>query len=77
MNSIRMQVHVGNDGILRVEAPVDIRDAECEVIVVWNRKPTHDQAEWEAFIDATYGSLADDPIERGEQPPLEVRDEIE
>ena len=32
---------------------------------------------WEQFIDLTYGSLADDPIERGEQPPIEVRDEIE
>lgn len=32
---------------------------------------------WEQFIDSTYGSLADDPIERGEQPPIEVRDEIE
>lgn len=32
---------------------------------------------WEHFIDLTYASLADDPIERGEQPPIEVRDEIE
>lgn len=32
---------------------------------------------WDQFIDLTYGSLADDPIERGEQPPLDVRDEIE
>jgi hypothetical protein len=32
---------------------------------------------WEQFIDLTYGSMADDPIERGEQPPIDVRDEIE
>lgn len=32
---------------------------------------------WQQFIDLTYGSLADDPLERGEQPPEEVRDEIE
>jgi hypothetical protein len=49
MNSIKMQVHVGSDGILRVEAPVGIRDAECEVMVIWSRKPAHDQAEWELF----------------------------
>ena len=32
---------------------------------------------WEQFIDLTYGSLADDPIERGEQPPFDAREEIE
>lgn len=32
---------------------------------------------WDQFINLTYGSLADDPIERGEQPPPDVRDEIE
>lgn len=32
---------------------------------------------WEQFLDLTYGSLADDPIER-KQPPLpDQRDEIE
>jgi len=32
---------------------------------------------WEQFLELTYGSLANDPIERGEQPPYDVRDEIE
>ena len=32
---------------------------------------------WEQFINLTYGSLADDPIERGDQPALDIRDEIE
>ena len=32
---------------------------------------------WDQFIDLTYGSLADDPIERGPQPPFDIRDEIE
>lgn len=34
-------------------------------------------AEWHAALLATYGILADDPIERPPQLPLEVRDEIE
>jgi hypothetical protein len=29
------------------------------------------------FVHAAYGSLADDPIERGVEPPLEVREPIE
>lgn len=32
---------------------------------------------WEQFIDATYGILADDPIERNQPPHPDVRDEIE
>jgi hypothetical protein len=32
---------------------------------------------WEQFLDLTYGSLADDPIERDQPPAPDVRDEIE
>ncbi len=32
---------------------------------------------WEQFIDLTYGSLADDPIERDQPLHPDVRDEIE
>lgn len=32
---------------------------------------------WEAFINQTYGSLADDPIERGDQGQYEIRESLE
>jgi hypothetical protein len=32
---------------------------------------------WEQFIDRTYGSLADDPIERNQPLTPDIRDEIE
>ena len=32
---------------------------------------------WEQFIDLTYGSMADDPIERNQPLQPDVRDEIE
>ena len=32
---------------------------------------------WEQFIDLTYGSLADDPIERNQPPLPDLRDDIE
>jgi hypothetical protein len=32
---------------------------------------------WSSFIEQTYGSLADDPIERGGQGRYEVREAIE
>lgn len=32
---------------------------------------------WEQFVNLTYGSLADDPIERNQPLQPDVRDEIE
>lgn len=32
---------------------------------------------WEEFLDLTYGSLADDPIERNQPLQADVRDDIE
>jgi hypothetical protein len=32
---------------------------------------------WEQFLDLTYGSLADDPIERNQPLAADVRDEVE
>ncbi len=31
-------------------------------------------ASWQAFIEATYGCLADEPIERGHQGQYEIRE---
>jgi hypothetical protein len=33
--------------------------------------------DWETFVNRMYGALADDPIERPPQLPLEERDPIE
>ena len=35
------------------------------------------QMPWEQFIDLTYGSLSDDPIEREQPLTMDIRDEIE
>ena len=34
-------------------------------------------SDWHSFVEQTYGSLADDPIERGDQGQFEVREVIE
>lgn len=33
-------------------------------------------SDWQAFVKETYGSLADDPIERGEQGSYETRETL-
>jgi hypothetical protein len=41
------------------------------------RFQTGDEASWKAWIAKTYGSMADAPIERGEQGSYEVRESFE
>jgi hypothetical protein len=38
---------------------------------------TSDVGEWQAFIQETYGCLADDPITRGEQGTFETREALQ
>ena len=38
--------------------------------------PQQEASNWHQFIEETYGSLADAPIERGEQGQYEIREAI-
>lgn len=80
METIKLKTHVGQDGILHLELPVHIRNQVIEILVVLQpveNEPLDEMGYPIGYFDETYGSLADDPIERGEQPPMEIRDDIE
>lgn len=78
MEMLKLRKHIGADGLLTVELPQGMANQEVEVVVVVQplQPKALTQAEWVAFIDATAGSLADDPIERPDQGEYEIRDEI-
>ncbi|NBD34750.1 MAG: hypothetical protein GVY30_01970 [Chloroflexi bacterium] len=42
-----------------------------------SESPDDAAQEWHAFVESTYGSLASDPIERGDQGTYEVREPIQ
>ena len=69
MDTIKVRTYVGSDGILKLEIPVSVTNRNLEVVVVV--QPTEmqtDELGWPlGFFEETYGSLADDPIERGPQ----------
>jgi hypothetical protein len=80
METIKLKTHVGSDGILKLELPTGVTNRELEVVVVMQplEEEEVDELGWPiGFFDRTYGALADDPIERGPDLPLEKRDEIE
>ena len=79
METIKMQSRVGKDGILRLEVPIGVANADLEVLVVVQpiAQTNEDHAEWLAFIERTAGSLADDPVDRPPQGDYETREPIE
>lgn len=80
MQTVRVQAHVGADGMLRVEIPVGVQHVDMDVVLVFDAQPTTapmPDPEWASFVNRMYGALADDPIERPAQLPLEERDAIE
>ncbi len=90
MQSITVQSHVGEDGILRLQIPVSVKDADLEVTVNFQLPSQNGTAKspeglgWSpGFFEETYGCLKDDPIERppqgddGEKIATEVSQSID
>ena len=74
METIRFRTHIGSDGMLKIEAPVGVSDVDAEVVLVYSVQRLNPDDDWAAFVNATYGILADDPIERPGELPADVRD---
>jgi hypothetical protein len=67
MDYIKFKAHVGDDGILKLQVPVGVVNQDLEVLVVIQPQESEvvDELGWPiGYFDETYGSLADDPIER-------------
>lgn len=77
MQTIKLKTHVGSDGILKLELPVDVANRDLDVVVVLQPTEETDRTDWLTFIEMTAGSLADDPIVRGDQGVIEIREPIE
>ncbi len=80
METIKLQTHVGSDGLLKLELPAGVTNRDVEVLVVVQplSEEAVDEMGWPiGFFERTYGALADDPIERAPELPWAQRDKIE
>ena len=89
MQTIKLRSHVGTDGILKLEVPVGLTETDLEVVLVIEMLPKTNGANGAkvktpeelgyppGYFEKTFGSLRDEPLERGSQGEYEVRDEIE
>ena len=82
MDSVKLRSRVGEDGVLHLDVPVGLTDAELEVTVTFKKvtpvTKTPEELGWEpGFIERTYGSCADDPLVRYPQGEYEEREPLE
>lgn len=85
METIVLRQKANAEGALTIQVPARLRDAELDVVVILQPVVPAEEpavlpetaAGWPPhFFEATYGSLADDPIERLPQGAYEVREPL-
>ena len=77
MISVKTTAYVGPDGTLTVAVPTPLRETDVEVMVVVQPVTPEERGWPPGFFEATFGSLKNDPIERGTQDEYEIRETIE
>lgn len=78
MQSHTLQAHVGKDGILKLEMPVGISNADLEIILILNPlDASHPLKEWSpAFFNEIIGGWQGAPLVREPQGTYESRSEF-
>jgi hypothetical protein len=77
MKTLQFTTHIENNAQLHLSLPAEYANQDVElVVIIQPRKETLERQNWLAFIDQTYGCLADDPLERPEQPALKEIDPL-
>jgi hypothetical protein len=71
MQTLQFTTHIENNAQIKLSLPIEYANQEVELVVIIQPcKQSMEQQNWLAFLNQSYGCLADDPIERQEQPKL-------
>lgn len=85
MESIKLKSHVGDDGVLQIELPINLKNEDLEVLIVYqplkasasDRSETPESRGWHPdFFEKVLGSWKGEPLERPEQLPYDVREAL-
>src|SRR5258707_9847136 len=80
MQTITLKAHTGHDGLVKLEIPTDMSDREVEIVLVMHPldpEPLDGMGYPVGYFEDTYGSFADEQLERNQPFQADVRDEIE
>ena len=77
MRSVTLRSHVGSDGILHLQVPVELTDRDLEVMVIYqplrSQNKSSDELGWPpGFLERTAGAIPD--LERPPQGEAKERD---
>jgi hypothetical protein len=77
MNTLQLNTHIENNRQLNITLPSEYANQDVElVLIIQSSKKTLVQQNWLAFLDQTYGCLANNPLERPQQPELNEIDAL-
>jgi len=76
MQSITLHTRVGEDGILKLEMPANVRNTKLEIVLVFT-STGEESAGWPpGFFEKTFGCIPDFP-DRAPQGEYETRNALE
>lgn len=75
MQSIQLTTHIGEDGILQVQMPSEMKDTDLEVMIIF--QPLLKKREWQpGFFEEVIGGWEGEPLVREEQGDYEDREQL-
>ena len=85
MQTIKLRSHVGEDGMLHLDMPDELKGVEVEVTVTCESIEQKDvfttedlnKLEWHNFLEETAGSINDETFFRQPQGELQERESLE
>lgn len=76
MESIKIRSHVGADGILHLDIPIEMANTEIEVTVTIQTVSPQQRGWMPGFFEEVIGGWVGEPLERPEQGEYETREHL-
>jgi hypothetical protein len=76
MDSIKIRSHVGKDGVLHLDIPVEMADTEIEVTLTIQRVIPQQGGWMPGFFEEVVGGWVGESLERAEQGEYEIREPL-
>lgn len=89
METIKLQSKVGEDGILQIQVPDNLKNQNLEILIIFQPIPaaevpvsvlvqgSSESQGWSpGFFETVIGSWEGEPLERPPQLPFEVREDL-
>jgi hypothetical protein len=76
MSRIKIRSHVGQDGILHLDIPVEMADTEIEVTLTIEKVAPQQRGWMPGFFEEVIGGWVGEPLSRPEQGEYETREQL-